>query len=203
MTTLTESINTIEKKLEICTSKINSTSPININVEKNIEKIKYVQNVNDLKSYITTYFLKISEKDAEIIAIETNKQCITQNIPFTLVVGIIEVESSYNKFARSKKGALGLMQVKHDVWADELGIRVKDLYHVNTNIMAGIEVLKYYLDQNKGNLLKSLKDYNGSYGNRFGNQVHKAMKNFSLFRNNKSKTIEERSKLNDSKTKNR
>lgn len=183
---------------------MNNLSPVNITIEKNVKETKStknIKNVDDLRSYITTYFLKIPDKDAENIAIEINKQSITHNIPFTLIVGIVEVESSYNKLAKSKHGALGLMQVKHDIWADELGIKVKDLYHVNTNITAGISVLKFYLNQNKGNLIESLKDYNGSYSSKFGNQVHKAMKNFLLFRNSIKAEIKKERYKNGSKTK--
>jgi soluble lytic murein transglycosylase-like protein len=62
------------------------------------------------------------------------------NIDFALVKAIIHVESSFNPYAVSDKGAKGLMQVMPET-ARRHG--VVDIYDPAQNIEAGIRYLKY------------------------------------------------------------
>jgi len=80
-----------------------------------------------------------------------------------LVLGLIEVESSFNKYAVSKVGARGYMQVM-PFWVKELGTTDQDLFHLRINLRYGCTVLRYYLDIEKGNLFRALGRYNGTLG---------------------------------------
>jgi soluble lytic murein transglycosylase-like protein len=80
-----------------------------------------------------------------------------------LVLGLIEVESNFKKYAVSKVGARGYMQVM-PFWVKELGTKEQDLFHLRINLRYGCTILRYYLDMEKGNLYRALGRYNGTLG---------------------------------------
>lgn len=80
-----------------------------------------------------------------------------------LVLGLIEVESGFKKYAVSKVGARGYMQVM-PFWVKELGTKEQDLFHLRINLRYGCTILRYYLDMEKGNLYRALGRYNGTLG---------------------------------------
>ncbi len=82
-----------------------------------------------------------------------------------LVLAVIDVESSFDRYAVSVAGALGLMQVM-PFWMDEIGRPGDNLLHINTNLRYGCTILKYYLDKENGDLRRALGRYNGSLGKR-------------------------------------
>jgi|GEM_PF-3343134 len=84
----------------------------------------------------------------------------------TLVPAIIKVESNGNPRAVSKKGAIGLMQVRWCVWKDELkkaGIAKHrgELLDPTVNVRAGKFVLTHYLKKHRGDVRKALHSYSG------------------------------------------
>jgi soluble lytic murein transglycosylase-like protein len=80
-----------------------------------------------------------------------------------LVLGIIYVESGFNKYAVSKAGARGLMQVM-PFWVGLIGVGDHNLFHLRTNIRYGTVILRHYLELEKGDLYRALGRYNGSLG---------------------------------------
>jgi soluble lytic murein transglycosylase-like protein len=80
-----------------------------------------------------------------------------------LVLGLIEVESGFKKYAVSKVGARGYMQVM-PFWVKELGTNEQDLFHLRINLRYGCTILRHYLDMEKGNLYRALGRYNGTLG---------------------------------------
>ncbi len=80
-----------------------------------------------------------------------------------LVLGIIFVESGFKKYAVSKAGARGLMQVM-PFWVGLIGEGEHNLFHLRTNIRYGCVILRHYLDIEKGDLYRALGRYNGSLG---------------------------------------
>ncbi|TAJ79165.1 MAG: lytic transglycosylase domain-containing protein [Gallionellaceae bacterium] len=80
-----------------------------------------------------------------------------------LVLGLIEVESGFRKYAVSNAGARGYMQVM-PFWSKAIGTRDHNLFHLRTNLRYGCTILRYYLDIEKGNLYRALGRYNGSLG---------------------------------------
>jgi soluble lytic murein transglycosylase-like protein len=80
-----------------------------------------------------------------------------------LVLGLIEVESSFNKYAVSKSGARGYMQVM-PFWVKEIGTKGQNLFHLRVNLRYGCTILRHYLDIEKGNLFRALGRYNGTLG---------------------------------------
>ncbi len=80
-----------------------------------------------------------------------------------LVLGLIEVESGFRKYAISKSGARGYMQVM-PFWTKSIGAGEQNLFHLRTNLRYGCTILRYYLDVEKGDLYRALGRYNGSLG---------------------------------------
>lgn len=80
-----------------------------------------------------------------------------------LVLGLIEVESGFRKYAVSKVGARGYMQVM-PFWPKAIGTSDQNLFHLRTNLRYGCTILRYYLDKEKGDLYRALGRYNGSLG---------------------------------------
>jgi soluble lytic murein transglycosylase-like protein len=83
-----------------------------------------------------------------------------------LVLGLIQVESNFRKFAISSAGARGYMQVM-PFWARLIGDGDPGtLFHMQTNLRFGCVILRHYLDTENGDLFLALGRYNGSRGQR-------------------------------------
>ncbi len=81
-----------------------------------------------------------------------------------LVLGLIQVESNFRKYAVSVVGARGYMQVM-PFWTRALGDGdAGKLFHMQTNLRFGCVILRHYLDREKGDLFLALGRYNGSRG---------------------------------------
>ena len=80
-----------------------------------------------------------------------------------LVLGLIQVESGFKKYAVSTAGARGLMQVM-PFWIKLVGAKGDNLFDMRKNIRYGCTILRHYLDMEKGDLYRALGRYNGSLG---------------------------------------
>jgi soluble lytic murein transglycosylase-like protein len=81
-----------------------------------------------------------------------------------LVLGLIQVESGFRKYAISIAGARGYMQVM-PFWVRLLGQGdVSQLFHMQTNLRFGCAILRHYLNVERGDLFLALGRYNGSRG---------------------------------------
>lgn len=80
-----------------------------------------------------------------------------------LVLSVMEIESRFNRFAISKSGALGYMQIM-PFWLTEIGKKSDSLFDARTNLRYGCTILKYYLEIEKGDVVRALARYNGSLG---------------------------------------
>jgi soluble lytic murein transglycosylase-like protein len=94
-----------------------------------------------------------------------------------LVLGLIQVESAYRKYAVSMVGARGYMQVM-PFWTGVVGDSDRSkLFHMQTNLRYGCAILRMYLDMEGGNLYLALGRYNGSRGKpQYPNAVLSAWK---------------------------
>ena len=80
-----------------------------------------------------------------------------------MVLGLIQVESNFRKYAISSAGARGYMQVM-PFWIKVIGRTDDNLFHMRTNLRYGCNILRHYLDIEKGDLFRALGRYNGSLG---------------------------------------
>jgi soluble lytic murein transglycosylase-like protein len=81
-----------------------------------------------------------------------------------MVLGLIQVESGFRKYAISKAGARGYMQVM-PFWTRVVGDgQPSRLFHMQSNLRYGCAILRMYIDMERGNLYLALGRYNGSRG---------------------------------------
>ena len=81
-----------------------------------------------------------------------------------MVLGLIQVESNFRKYAISAADARGLMQVM-PFWTGLIGDgNVRRLFEVRTNLRYGCVILRHYIDAEQGVLFRALGRYNGSVG---------------------------------------
>jgi soluble lytic murein transglycosylase-like protein len=82
----------------------------------------------------------------------------------SLLLGVIQVESGFRKYAISSAGARGYAQVM-PFWARLIGnAEPRHLFHMQTNLRFGCVILRHYLDREGGDLFLALGRYNGSRG---------------------------------------
>ena len=101
----------------------------------------------------------------------------------SLVLGLVQVESAFRKYAVSSVGARGYMQVM-PFWSRVIGDGDPGkLFHQQTNLRFGCVILRHYLDREQGNLYLALGRYNGSRGQApYPNAVFGAQKNWHFDR---------------------
>ncbi len=82
----------------------------------------------------------------------------------SLLLGLIQVESGFRKYAISVAGARGYTQVM-PFWARLIGDgSPAHLFHMQTNLRFGCVILRHYLNLERGDLFLALGRYNGSRG---------------------------------------
>lgn len=86
-------------------------------------------------------------------------------LPPGLMMGLIEVESRFDRWAVSASGAVGLMQVM-PFWPERLGMHRYELTHIAPGIRMGTAILRFYLQRERYDVRKALARYNGSIGRR-------------------------------------
>lgn len=92
-----------------------------------------------------------------------------------VVLAVIEVESNFNRWAISRSGAQGLMQIM-PFWLTELNRPAGNLFDVDTNLRLGCTILRYYLDEQNDDLMAALGRYNGNeHSNLYAEKVMTAL----------------------------
>lgn len=99
----------------------------------------------------------------------------------SMVLGLIQVESGFRKYAISSVGARGYMQIM-PFWMRLLGDGdAGKLFHMQTNLRFGCVILRHYLDREKGDAYMALGRYNGSRGQpQYPNAVFGAQRNWMV-----------------------
>ncbi len=105
-------------------------------------------------------WIEDDEQRLELLRL-THREASRAGLPAELVLAVIEVESAFDRWAISRVGAQGLMQVM-PFWLKEIGRPGDNLHDPATNLRLGCTILRYYLDREKGDLRRALGRYNGS-----------------------------------------
>ncbi|MEX1031890.1 MAG: lytic transglycosylase domain-containing protein [Cellvibrionaceae bacterium] len=114
------------------------------------------------KSDRLTRFIKDPEKRLNLLR-SIHRAATSADLQPEVVLAVIEVESAFDRFAISRAGAQGIMQVM-PFWKHEIGRPDDNLIDLETNLRYGCTILKYYLDKSDGRIAEALARYNGSYG---------------------------------------
>lgn len=168
----------------------------------------------DIELYIKSRYRRVSRIIAKTIAENVISKSRDHNISPELVVGIIEVESSFNPLSVSKlktDPARGLMQVRAEFWGKKIGVENRFALHdIDVGIESGIKVFNIHLKEEKGNISKALYKYVGK-DTKYVSDVYYAMGKFVTFRStvdnqvdcgngNGTKIKEETEKVNESES---
>lgn len=121
---------------------------------------------------------RVPDKETRLDLLKTvHYEAIRAGLDPQLVLGLIQVESGFKKYAVSSVGARGFMQVM-PFWVKEIGTSEQNLFHLRVNLRYGCTILRHYLDIEKGDLFRALGRYNGSLGQaEYPNMVLGAWKN--------------------------
>lgn len=92
-----------------------------------------------------------------------HEEAVRANVPPGLALAVVQIESGFKRFAISKTGAEGYMQIM-PFWIAQIGAPNKNLFDTRTNLRLGCTILRYYLDQARNDWVKALSLYNGSTG---------------------------------------
>ena len=107
---------------------------------------------------------KMTDFDARVEFLRTvHFEAIRARLDPQLVLAVIQVESNFRKYAVSRSGARGYMQVM-PFWVGLVGRPGDNLFSLRNNLRYGCVILRYYLDAEKGNVPRALSRYNGSLG---------------------------------------
>jgi soluble lytic murein transglycosylase-like protein len=104
-----------------------------------------------------------------------------KGLDVSLILGLIQVESGFRKYAISSVGARGYMQVM-PFWARLIGDGdASRLFHMQTNLRFGCVILRHYLSLERGDLFFALGRYNGSRGrSEYPNMVFAARRQWEV-----------------------
>lgn len=122
------------------------------------EVIKYVEkSKTDTSDFLMHLNKDVDPQLANIIAKAIDEASAKYRLPRKLVCSIIRKESNIDPFAKSKAGAVGLMQVMPKIHKKRYEGR--NLWHIATNVDVGCQIFREYLDLEKGNMRKTFHRY--------------------------------------------
>lgn len=126
------------------------------------ERIKYLHWLAEMSDRLKR---RLSDKQTRLEFIETVwYESRRAGLDPALVMGLIQVESGFRKYATSVVGARGYMQVM-PFWSRVIGDRdAQKLFQMQSNLRYGCAILRMYIDMEAGNLYLALGRYNGSRG---------------------------------------
>ncbi|MBC3881340.1 lytic transglycosylase domain-containing protein [Undibacterium sp. LX40W] len=126
------------------------------------ERIKYLHWLGEMSDRLTR---RIPDRQTRLELLETIwYESKRAGLEPAMVMGLMQVESGFKKYATSIVGARGYMQVM-PFWSRVIGDGdPKKLFHMQTNLRYGCSILRMYIDMEGGNLYLALGRYNGSRG---------------------------------------
>jgi len=130
-------------------------------LDQRLVYLRWLGNASErLKRYTTEHLTRIEFLEA--VWYESKRA----GLETALVLGLIQVESAFRKYAVSAAGARGYMQVM-PFWSRLIGDGDPSrLFHMQTNLRFGCVILRHYLDLERGDVAMALGRYNGSRGRR-------------------------------------
>lgn len=126
------------------------------------ERIEFIDWLNEMSSRLLRPKPDYRERVEFLRTLDY--EAIRAGLDRQLVLGLIQVESNFRKYAVSSAGARGYMQVM-PFWTTVIGDGdPRSLFDMRTNLRYGCVILRHYLDMERGDLFLALGRYNGSRG---------------------------------------
>ena len=151
--------NSVRSALSASVANSAPPKPVFADIEARLAYLRWLGSSSDrLKR-------RIAEREPRIEFLETLwYESKRAGLEPALVLGLVQVESAFRKYAVSSAGARGYMQVM-PFWARLIGDGdAGRLFHMQVNLRFGCVILRHYLDTERGDLFLALGRYNGSRG---------------------------------------
>ena len=143
-------------------ARIADSSPPQRRIEDIGERIEFIDWLNEMSSRLLRQKQDYRERVEFLRTLDY--EAIRAGLDRQLVLGLIQVESNFRKYAVSSAGARGYMQVM-PFWTSVIGDGdPRALFDMRTNLRYGCVILRHYLDLEQGDLFMALGRYNGSRG---------------------------------------
>ena len=143
-------------------ARIADTAPPQRKFDRNDDHFAFVDWMAEMSQRLSA---RVPEYRSRIDLLRTlDYECTRAGLDRQMVLGLIQVESGFRRYAISPVGARGYMQVM-PFWASLIGDGdARRLFEMRTNLRFGCVILRYYLDREQGDLFRALGRYNGSVG---------------------------------------
>jgi len=141
---------------------ITDSAPPKVRIDDIDLRISYLHWLGEMSSRLEK---RLPDRQVRIEFLETLWYEATRaGLAPDLVLGLVQVESAFRKYAVSPVGARGYMQVM-PFWTRVIGDGdAAKLFHMQTNLRYGCSILRLYIDMERGDLFLALGRYNGSRG---------------------------------------
>ena len=160
---------------------ITDSAPPKVRITDIDQRIEYLHWLGEMSARLTR---RLPDRQVRIEFLETVWYESTRaGLAPDLVMGLVQVESAFRKYAVSHAGARGYMQVM-PFWTKAIGDGdASRLFHMQTNLRYGCSILRLYIDMERGDLFLALGRYNGSRGRpEYPNAVLDAWKRWQISR---------------------
>ena len=143
-------------------ASIADSSPPQRRIDDIGERIEFIEWLNEMSGRLLRPKPDYRERIEFLRTLDY--EAVRAGLDRQLVLGLIQVESNFRKYAVSSAGARGYMQVM-PFWTGVIGDGdARKLFDMRTNLRYGCVILRHYLDIEKGDLFLALGRYNGSRG---------------------------------------
>lgn len=163
-------------RVALARSIVDATPPVQRNLDIE-ERIKYLYWLGEMSHRLKK---KMPDMQVRLEFLKTTwYESRRAGLDPGMVLGLIQVESAFRKYAMSPVGARGFMQVM-PFWTRVIGDgEPAKLFHMQSNLRYGCSILRMYIDIERGDLYLALGRYNGSRGRPdYPNAVLSAWKNW-------------------------
>lgn len=151
--------DSVRTALSAAVNDLAPPEPIFISTDARIEYVRWLTAMSD-RLYKRIPDWEVRRDFLQTVWYEAKRS----GLEVSLVLGLIQVESGFRKFAVSIAGARGLMQIM-PFWMRVIGDGdAGKLFHMQTNLRFGCVILRHYLEREQGDLFMALGRYNGSRG---------------------------------------
>jgi soluble lytic murein transglycosylase-like protein len=160
---------------------ITDSAPPKVRIDDIDQRIKYLHWLGEMSLRLAR---RLPDRQVRIEFLETLwYEARRAGLAPDLVLGLVQVESAFRKYAVSPVGARGYMQVM-PFWTRAIGDGDPGkLFHMQTNLRYGCSILRLYIDMERGDLFLALGRYNGSRGRpEYPNAVLDAWKRWEFSR---------------------